>query len=114
MAKNYQQDGTTLDYQNGTAKAIQAGDAVAVGGIVGVAHDDIPEGLWGLLHTTGVFVLQKSAVAVIAGQKMYLVEGKLTTAAAGEGKETVPYSLAGTAWTSAAADESTVAVRLGF
>ncbi|WP_168385798.1 capsid cement protein [Erwinia amylovora] len=125
MATNYQQDGTTLDYQNGTAKAIQAGDAVAVGGIVGVAHDDIPAGLWGLLHTTGVFVLPKAAEQITAGQKLYLFAGQLTTAA-GKGEATpgeeVPAAagdsaanpLAGTAWSSAAADESTVAVRLGF
>jgi predicted RecA/RadA family phage recombinase len=44
MAKNYQQDGTTLDFQNTGATDIHSGDAVLSGALVGVAHDDIPAG----------------------------------------------------------------------
>src|SRR5690606_35417693 len=38
MAKNYQQDGNTLDFQNTGATDIHSGDAVLSGALVGVAH----------------------------------------------------------------------------
>ena len=112
MAKNYQQDGTTLDYLNSGNESILSGELVAAGEIAGVAHDDIPVGLWGTLHTTGVFILPKAAEVVQLGQKLYLAEGKLTTAAAGKDKSANP--LAGTAWRSAGAEEENIAVRLGY
>ncbi|WP_313752533.1 DUF2190 family protein [Mixta calida] len=111
MATNYQQDGKTLDYQNTGASNIHSGDAVAVGALVGVAHDDIPAGHQGVLHTAGVFVLPKAAEAVTVGQKLYLADGKLTAAA---GAAETPNTLAGTAWADADASEATVPVRLGF
>ncbi|STA77339.1 capsid cement protein [Citrobacter koseri] len=46
MAKNYQQDGNTLDFHNTGAADIHSGEAVLSGALVGVAHDDIPAGLW--------------------------------------------------------------------
>jgi predicted RecA/RadA family phage recombinase len=111
MAKNYQQDGSTLDFQNTGATDIHSGDAVLSGALVGVAHDDIPAGLWGVLHTTGVFVLPKAAEAVTLGQKLYLADGKLTAEA---GEAAAPNPLAGTAWADSAADVGTVPVRLGY
>ncbi|MEQ6280861.1 DUF2190 family protein [Kluyvera huaxiensis] len=111
MAKNYQQDGNTLDFQNIGATDIHSGDAVLSGALVGVAHDDIPVGLWGVLHTTGVFTLPKAAEAVIVGQKLYLVDGKLSIEV---GTAEAPNSLAGTAWADAAADVDQVPVRLGY
>jgi len=111
MATNYQQDGRTIDYQNTGETEIQSGEAVVVGALVGVAHDDILAGLWGVLHTAGVFVLPKAAEAVVTGQKLYLAEGKVT-AEAGEADK--PNPLAGTAWADAEAGDGSVAVRLGF
>lgn len=111
MAKNYQQDGNTLDFQNTGATDIHSGDAVLSGALVGVAHDDIPAGLWGVLHTSGVFVLPKAAEAVTVGQKLYLADGKLTAEA---GEAATPNPLAGTAWAEAAADADSVPVRLGY
>jgi predicted RecA/RadA family phage recombinase len=111
MATHYQQDGHTLDFLNAGAAAILSGEPVAVGALVGVAHDAIPPGEWGVLHTTGVFVLPKAAEAVTTGQKLWLVDGTLT-ATAGETKAAGP--LAGTAWADAAADAETVPVRLGY
>ena len=111
MAKNYQQDGNTLDFQNSGATDIHSGDAVLSGLLVGVAHDDIPAGLWGVLHTTGVFVLPKAAEEVTVGQKLYFADGKLTAEA---GESATPNPLAGTAWAAAAADVDAVPVRLGY
>ncbi|TNL10059.1 recombinase RecA [Kosakonia cowanii] len=111
MAKNYQQDGSTLDFQNAGATDIHSGDAVLSGALVGVAHDDIPAGLWGVLHTAGVFVLPKAAESVETGQKLYLADGRVTAEA---GEAATPNPLAGTAWADAEAGDESVAVRLGF
>lgn len=42
MAKNFYQDGNTMDWHNGTGKAVVSGQAVAVGAITGIAQHDIP------------------------------------------------------------------------
>lgn len=111
MATNYQQDGRTIDYQNTGETEIQSGEAVVVGALVGVAHDDILAGLGGVLHTAGVFVLPKAAEAVVTGQKLYLADGKVTAEA---GEAATPNPLAGTAWADAEAGDESVTVRLGF
>lgn len=111
MATNYQQDGHTLDFLNSGAETILSGESVAAGTLVGVAHGDISPGEWGVLHTTGVFTLPKAAEAVAVGQKLYLVDGKLSIEA---GTAEAPNSLAGTAWADAAADVGQVPVRLGY
>lgn len=111
MATNYQQDGRTIDYLNTGETEIASGEAVVVGALVGVAHDDILAGLWGVLHTAGVFVLPKAAESVGTGQKLYLADGKVTAEA---GEDATPNPLAGTAWADAEAGDESVAVRLGF
>lgn len=111
MANNYQQDGTTLDYHNAGVDAVSSGTLVAVSGIVGVAHSDIPAGEWGTLHMVGVFVLPKAAEEIAAGQKLYLAGGKLTVA---KGDDATPNPVVGSAWGAAEADDADVAVRLGF
>lgn len=110
MSTNYQQDGTTLDYNNAGNAKILSGDAVAVGGITGVAHDTIPVGLWGTLHMTGVFVLPKEDEKVLTGQALYLLDGKLTIQAKA-GTKDLPF--AGFAWEEAETTDPVVAVRLG-
>lgn len=35
MAKNYYQDGTTMDWTNGTGKVVLSGQPVIVGSVVG-------------------------------------------------------------------------------
>ncbi|WP_368900357.1 capsid cement protein [Mixta calida] len=109
MATNYVQGGTTLDFHNDTDAAIAAGDAVAVGGLVGVAHDNIPAGLWGVLHMKGVFMLPKTAGAIQQGQQVWLNADNQVTALS---DDNLP--LAGRAWTDAGADDDEVAVRLGY
>ena len=111
MAKNYQQDGQTIDFENTGATDIQSGAVVQSGALVGVAHDTIPAGMWGVLHTTGVFALPKAAEAITVGQKLYLADGKLT-AAAGEADALNPF--VGAAWAAADAAAEDVPVRLGY
>ncbi|WP_162287010.1 capsid cement protein [Pantoea stewartii] len=117
MASNYQQDGTTLDYLNEGEETILAGDPVAVGDVVGVAHDHIASGNWGVLHMTGVFLLPKAAEEIRAGQTLYLADGKLTGSAQtadGEGETGTADPVAGKSWASAGAADEFVPVRLGF
>jgi predicted RecA/RadA family phage recombinase len=111
MATNYQQDGNTMYWTNDSGALVVSGQPVAVGGIVGVAHDNITAGETGVLHTSGVFELPKAADAVTAGNPLYLSGGKLTPEAGGTA---APNALAGTAWAAAAADDDSVPVRLGF
>lgn len=108
MATNYVQDGTTLDWYNGTGESVLSGEAAAVGTIIGVAHDHIPPETVGVMHMTGVFALAKAAEAVTAGQKLYFDSG-IVTATAGD-----PAVLAGTAWADADAADESVPVRLGY
>ena len=71
MAKaNYIQRGEALDYTNGTANPIGAGDVVVMGRLVGVAGCDIPVGATGSLHVMGVFAFPKGAAPIAAGTAM--------------------------------------------
>ncbi|HBC7448642.1 DUF2190 family protein [Serratia marcescens] len=116
MATNLQQDGTTLDWHNTTAETVLSGQPVAVGGLVGVAHNDIPAGLWGVLHTVGVFVLPKVADETWAvGDKVYLdATGALTAKATDGAEAAAAFPLAGSAWSAGEAGQEDAPVRLGF
>ena len=59
MAKNYQQDGNTLDFQNTGATDIHSGDAVLSGALVGVAHADNHAVLCWLMNNT---LLSRSSI----------------------------------------------------
>lgn len=108
MAKNLYQDGNTMDWSNSTGKDVVSGQAVAVGGIAGVAHADIPDGSSGVLHTVGVWILPKvEADAWVRGAKLFLTgDGKLTVTAGDV--------VAGTAWITSGAGETDSHVRLGY
>ncbi|WP_202301538.1 DUF2190 family protein [Dryocola clanedunensis] len=111
MATNYYQDGNTMDWTNGTGADILSGQAVAVGNITGVAHDDIPAGEAGVLHMTGVFVLPKVADETWQrGAKLYLDDAGLVTAVAADAEAVV----VGTAWITNNPGETETRVRLGF
>ncbi|MGQ6036559.1 DUF2190 family protein [Serratia sp. IR-2025] len=116
MATNLQQDGTTLDWHNTTAETVLSGQPVAVGGLVGVAHNDIPAGLWGVLHMVGVFVLPKLADETWkAGDKLHLdATGSLTAKSGDGGADAVASPLAGSAWSDVEAGQESAPVRLGF
>jgi predicted RecA/RadA family phage recombinase len=111
MAKNYYQDGNTMDWSNSTGKDVLSGQAVAVGNITGVAHDNIPDGSAGVLHMTGVFILPKVADETWPrGTKLYLDDAGLMTAVVPAADGVV----AGTAWITNNAGETETRVRLGF
>lgn len=117
MAKNYVQDGTTMDWTNITGKVVNSGAAVQVGDIVGVAHDSIKAGAVGVLHMCGVFELPKtSSDTWVAGTRLYLdPETGLITLAEDDGATTpVPHPVAGIAWSGVNAGVGTGLVRLGF
>lgn len=111
MAKNYYQDGTTMDWSNSTGADVKSGQAVPVGNITGVAHGDIPDGSSGVLHMTGVFILPKVADETWSrGAKLYLDATGLLTAVEPADAAVV----AGTAWITSGAGETDSHVRLGF
>lgn len=115
MAKNYYQDGTTMDWSNSTGLDVKSGQAVAVGEITGVAHADIPDGGEGVLHMTGVWILPKNGADTWArGDKLYLIpDTGLITNAADDGAG-VAYPVAGTAWGGINPSDTECRVRLGF
>lgn len=116
MATNLQQDGTTLDWKNTTANLIESGQPVAAGALVGIAHNDIPASLWGVLHMVGVFVVPKLADETWkAGSKLYLDPTGALTAKADDGAtQAVAHPFAGSAWSDGEAGQESAPVRLGY
>lgn len=110
MAKNYVEDGKTMDWTNGTTADVASGDLVAVGEVCGVAADDIAVGADGVLFMFGVFEVSKDkTVALSQGDKCYLGSAGVTSDA---GTDTAN-PLAGTLWADAATADTTCVVRLG-
>lgn len=70
MAKNYVQNGDTLEVTAGAA--IASGDVVVAGKFVGVAINDIANGEVGDIRVTGVWELAaKSADVIAVGDLLY-------------------------------------------
>ncbi|WP_444945608.1 DUF2190 family protein [Microbulbifer sp. VTAC004] len=65
MATNFVQDGRMLDCTNNTSAAIAYGQVVAIGAVLGVAHDNIATGASGVVAIEGVFMVPKVTGAVI-------------------------------------------------
>ncbi|EPO2650599.1 DUF2190 family protein [Escherichia coli] len=106
MAKNFVQDGTTIELVNAGDQTILSGAAVVVGSMVAVAITDIPAGDAGDGFAEGVFLLPKqSADDIQSGAVVYLKDGVVQLAA--EGAVT-----AGVAWENAPANSATVAVKI--
>jgi predicted RecA/RadA family phage recombinase len=68
MATNYVQDGSVLNYTNGTGSDISSGDVVVLGetgdAVIGVALVDIADTESGAVALEGVFTLAKVSAAV--------------------------------------------------
>lgn len=68
--KNKIQDGSVIDYTNGTGSDIASGDVVVIGGgstaMIGVAMVDIADGETGSVALEGVYEVPKVTAAVIA------------------------------------------------
>jgi predicted RecA/RadA family phage recombinase len=114
MAKNYYEDGNTMDWHNSTGKDVVSGQPVVVGAVVGVAHHDIPNDGTGVLVMTGVFVLPKVDTETWArGARLWLTaDGKLTAQDKDSGNKA--NALAGTSWITTNAGDPEGRVRLGF
>lgn len=109
MAKNYIEDGETMDWTNSTGADVASGDPVSVGAMLGVAHADIADGEDGVLHMTGVIALAKDeAESWSAGEKLYF------DAESGNVSVTESDVVAGTAWADAETGDSDAPVRLGY
>ncbi|MBI1371820.1 MAG: DUF2190 family protein [Phycisphaera sp.] len=89
MIATFVQDGEAIDHTPDTDVA--AGDVVVQEDLIGVAKLDIPAGMLGALHVTGVFNLPKevgAGKAIAAGKKAYWdATNKVVTTTAGSNKQ---------------------------
>lgn len=76
MKAVYVQKGDTLDYINSTDTVIEAGTAIKMGMIFGVAATDIAPGERGTIVTTGVWELPKDTSVITAGENVIYDEEK--------------------------------------
>ncbi len=118
MKATYWQKGEALDYF--PEENVEAGTVLNIGGRIGVAAANIAAGQLGHVHMVGVFRMDKaSSEAIGMGTAVYFDEeaGTVTASAfrevtEGETKKTVSNPLAGYAAASAAAEDTTVLVKL--
>lgn len=106
MAKNYQQQGLTVEIINTTKDPIISGSLVMVGALACIAATDIAAGEKGAGFAEGVYLLaKKPGVALAAGQAVSADKGIV----ADKGGVAV-----GVTWEPAAADSALVAVKLNI
>lgn len=119
MKANYWQKGNSIDYKNTTDTKIEAGTVVSLGSRVAIAGADIIPGEVGSLVTEGVFEVPKEVESEIAvGAQVYLGStGVILTASTTEGEgddaETTTYTPVGWAVEAAAANATSVKVKIG-
>lgn len=115
MAKNYYEDGKTIDWANSTGADVRSGDPVPVGMVMGVAHNDIPDGMEGILHMDGVWVLAKNGADTWQrGDKLYLIpDTGLITNIPGDEEAGTSYPEAGVAWVSVNPADTECRVKIG-
>lgn len=104
--KNFIQDGKTIEYKV-AGKAIKSGDVRVIGDVAGVAVTDGDVNDTIVLNVMGVYELAKGAGAITQGQKVYAASDGSGIVATSEGNK-----LVGCAWTDAAAEDTTVQVKL--
>ncbi|HET7655751.1 MAG TPA: DUF2190 family protein [Luteimonas sp.] len=69
--KNQVDNGSTVNYTNGSGSTIAAGAVVAMSHCLGIAIADIPDGETGAVKITGKFTVPKVSAAVFAvGEKL--------------------------------------------
>jgi predicted RecA/RadA family phage recombinase len=113
MAKNYYQDGSTMDWHNGTSKDVVSGQPVIVGALIGIAQHDIPVDADGVLMMAGVFTLPKVVAGTWQrGVRLWLTKDDKLTSDEKDGSDTNAF--AGTAWITTNPNDSEGRVRLGF
>lgn len=114
MAKGkFHQRGERLDYLNSSASDIEHFDVVAIGSRIGIAGADIEAGEVGAVYVEGVFELPKTdSTAINAGTVVYWDGTGITASADDGGSPATPYVPAGFATNAAAADDTTVLVKI--
>lgn len=112
MATNFNQDGQTVTWTNGTGSDVASGAAVVIGSQLGVAITDIADGESGAVAMEGVFSLPKTAGSAIAlgaavdyDVSTSTVNGDITAA-------TGDLIGCGVAWAAAESADETVMVKL--
>ena len=105
--KNYLSNGDKMPYTAGADVA--SGALVIVEDFAGVAEGAIANGATGVLQLTGVVTLPKAsaATAIDQGEPCYHVSGEITHT-----DNSGANALVGYAWADAAADATTIQVRL--
>ena len=106
MDAKFVKSGKTFDITPATA--IAAGDIVINGGLVGVAHLDIPAGVLGSLSTEGIYEVAKAADVAFALGAPVKWNAASGTATAAEGDTEI-----GKAVAAAAAADTVVLVKIG-
>ncbi|EEC0687317.1 DUF2190 family protein [Salmonella enterica subsp. enterica] len=105
MAKNYVEDGKTIELK--ASAAVKSGDLVQVGDMFVVAVTDIAAGSAGTGIAEGVFSVPKLTTEdIAAGKKLYLKDGAVQTDATGG----LPY--VGVAWAAAANGDEMIPVKI--
>lgn len=119
MAKNYESDGNTIQWTNGTAAAVASGQLVKVGpGMLGVALVAIAIGATGSVAVEGVFsgVPKVSAAVFAQGEKLIWDVSANGGLGAFDGSAATPASGDVTggaiAWVAGANTETTCTVKL--
>lgn len=110
----YWQRGEALDYTNNTDALIPANTIVQIGSRIGVTGCPIPPEKTGSLHVTGVFEIAKTGTAAISMGTAVYFDGTGITDSADDGAEAdaASYVEAGYAAADAAADATTILVKL--
>lgn len=110
MAGNYIQGGSTIEF---TADgAVTSGDVIVIVGLVAVALDDVADGEIGIAKTDGVFTVPKTSGAALA--QGVAVDYDVSAGSFAEIGSPEAGDIVGAAivWEAAAADDTTVKVKL--
>ncbi|OBU07765.1 DUF2190 family protein [Morganella psychrotolerans] len=104
MAKNYQQQGMTIEIVNSGMKAVTSGSLVVIGALAAVAITDIPAGDTGDGFAEGVFRLpKKNGLVLKAGAAVSVKDGQLVDAGG---------VVIGVAWAGAESGDPDAAVKI--
>lgn len=111
------QRGESIDYTNSGAAKIEENEVVVFGSRVGIAGTVIPVGATGSLVMTGVFEMdKKDSTAINAGTEVYWNPDSTApgiTTSSNDGAQTpTAYPYVGYATEAAAADDTTIKVKL--
>lgn len=80
----YVQRGEAIDYKNASTKDFVANEVISLSTRIGIAGNDIPIGMIGTAHVTGVYDIPASTTeAFNVGQAVYWKDTMLVSTAAG-------------------------------